>query len=258
MEYFILPAVALIVALLTFFSGFGLGTVLLPVFTIFFPIPIAITMTAIIHFFNNFFKFYLVGKNTNWKIVITFGMPALLAAFIGAAVFVSLSQISFIGRYELFGKVHLIEPLKLILGVLLLIFVTLELKTESLNLQLKKKHLIIGGLLSGFFGGLSGFQGVFRSMFLINCNLTKEEFIASGVVISCLVDLARIPIYSFSSYGVLIKNNFLLLLITMIAAFIGAYLGNIFLKKTTIQLLKIIIAIFIYVISIFLIMGFIA
>lgn len=257
MEYFTLPAIALIASLLTFFSGFGLGILLLPVFSIFFSIPIAVTMTAIIHFFNNFFKFFLVGKNTNWKIVISFGVPALFAAFIGAFVFLGISQLSSIGQYEFFGKTYSFEPLKLIVGILLLIFATLELKTESLNLHLKKKHLIFGGILSGFFGGLSGFQGVFRSMFLINCNLSKEEFIASGVVIACLVDLARIPTYSFLLQEGLIRRNFFLLIIAMIAAFVGSYLGNIFLKKTTVQLLKISIAIFIYIISISLMAGLI-
>lgn len=256
MEYFILPFVGLIAAFLTFFSGFGLGTLLLPVFSIFFPIPIAMTMTAIIHFLNNVFKFFLVRKNTDWSIVIHFGIPALIAAFIGSIIFIGVSHTSSIIQYKFFGKMYYIDPLKLMIGFLLIIFATVELKIESLDMLFKKKHLILGGILSGFFGGLSGFQGVFRSLFLINCNLTKEAFIASGVVIACLVDAARIPIYGFSLHQEMIRNN-LLLILMMIATFMGSYLGNIFLKKTTIQLLKLIIAVFIYIISIGLILGLI-
>ena len=44
--------------------------------------------------------------------------------------------------------------------------------------------LAAGGLLSGFLGGLSGHQGALRSAFLIKCGLSKEVFIASGVVIA--------------------------------------------------------------------------
>jgi len=37
-------------------SGFGLGTLLLPVFALFFPLPVAIAATALVHLANNFFK----------------------------------------------------------------------------------------------------------------------------------------------------------------------------------------------------------
>ncbi|MDP3981751.1 MAG: sulfite exporter TauE/SafE family protein, partial [Chlamydiota bacterium] len=41
--------VALIASGLTLFLGFGLGTILTPVFAIFFPVPVAIGATAIVH-----------------------------------------------------------------------------------------------------------------------------------------------------------------------------------------------------------------
>ena len=40
MEYIIICLAALIASALTFFSGFGLGTILMPVFAIFFPVEI--------------------------------------------------------------------------------------------------------------------------------------------------------------------------------------------------------------------------
>lgn len=44
--------------------------------------------------------------------------------------------------------------------------------------------LPLGGLLSGFFGGLSGNQGALRSAFLLKAGLSKEAFIATGTVSS--------------------------------------------------------------------------
>ncbi len=41
MEYVIIPLAALTVSCLTLFSGFGLGTLLMPVFALFFPIETA-------------------------------------------------------------------------------------------------------------------------------------------------------------------------------------------------------------------------
>lgn len=53
MEYIIVCIVALLGSGLTLFSGFGLGTILVPVFALFFPIDLAIALTAIVHFLNN-------------------------------------------------------------------------------------------------------------------------------------------------------------------------------------------------------------
>ena len=43
---------ALLASGLTFFSGFGLGTLLLPAFAPFFPVDRAIALTAAVHFLN--------------------------------------------------------------------------------------------------------------------------------------------------------------------------------------------------------------
>lgn len=62
MEIFILLLAALFVAILTFFSGFGLGTILTPLFMIFSQVDLAIALIGVVHFFNNVFKLILVGK----------------------------------------------------------------------------------------------------------------------------------------------------------------------------------------------------
>ena len=68
-ELILVGLVSLFASFLTFFSGFGLGTLLLPVFAIFFPIETAITLTAIVHFFNNIFKTTLTYKDINFEIL---------------------------------------------------------------------------------------------------------------------------------------------------------------------------------------------
>lgn len=56
MDYLIISAVAFVVSGVTLFSGFGLGTVLMPTFALFFPLPVAIAATAVVHLANNVFK----------------------------------------------------------------------------------------------------------------------------------------------------------------------------------------------------------
>ena len=51
--YILVSLTALIAAGLTLYSGFGLGTMLLPVFALFFPVEMAVVATALVHGANN-------------------------------------------------------------------------------------------------------------------------------------------------------------------------------------------------------------
>ena len=55
MEIVIISLITFFAAVLTFFSGFGLGTILTPVMMVFFPVEVAIAFTGIVHFSNNIF-----------------------------------------------------------------------------------------------------------------------------------------------------------------------------------------------------------
>lgn len=89
--------------------------------------------------------------------------------------------------------------------------------------------------MSGFFCGLSGNQGALRSMFLLRSGLTKESFIATGILIACVVDITRLSIYSnrLSAVNIHEHNHLTALIAAVIAAFAGAYTGSKLLKKIT-------------------------
>jgi len=57
----IVALVALVAAALTLFSGFGLGSLLLPAFALFFDLDVAIAATAVVHLLNNLFKTGMLG-----------------------------------------------------------------------------------------------------------------------------------------------------------------------------------------------------
>ena len=65
METILICLVAFIAAALTLFSGFGLGTILMPVVAIFFPVPIAVAVTAIVHLLSSLFKLALLWRRVN-------------------------------------------------------------------------------------------------------------------------------------------------------------------------------------------------
>lgn len=108
----------------------------------------------------------------------------------------------------------------------------------------------IGGILSGFFGGLSGNQGALRSAFLIRSGLSKEVFIATTVVISCLVDFTRLSVYATKLSLTDINNNLTLISCATLAAITGAFTGNKLLKKVTLKFVQTVVAIMLIIISI--------
>lgn len=249
MEIIIISITAFLVAILTFFSGFGLGTILTPIFMIFFPVDLAIGLTGIVHFFNNIFKLILVGKNADKTVLLRFGVPAVLAAILGSWLLVNISDLEPLFSYEMFGKTFEVFPVKFIISILLIIFASIDLIPYFNKLQFGKEKLPIGGVLSGFFGGLSGNQGALRSAFLIKAGLTKEAFVGTAVVVSTFVDFTRLSIYAtrFSKAGLI--DNLTLVICATLSAIIGAYIGNKLLKKVTLHFLQIAVAIMLIFIS---------
>lgn len=246
MEFLIICISAVVASFLTLFSGFGLGTLLMPVFAIFFPVNVAIALTAIVHLFNNLFKLALLGKYANRTIVFRFGLPAIGATFLGAWTLLYLSELRHLVTYQIAGHSFQITPVKLIVSILMVFFALLELIPRFEKISFKKKYLPLGGVMSGFFGGLSGHQGALRSAFLIKAGLSKEGFIGTGVVIACIVDITRISIYSSQLLFTGISDNSILLLAAVISAFIGAFIGNRLVKKITMRVIQIIVSVMLF------------
>lgn len=255
MTYFVITLVAFVSSGLTFFSGFGLGTILLPVFTIFFPVEIAIGLTAIVHFLNNFFKLFLVGSRADWKTVWRFATPAIPFAWLGAYILTQIGEQPSLADYQLFGKSYEILPLKLCISFLMIGFALMEIIPSAKNWTVDPKYLSIGGMLSGFFGGLSGHQGALRSAFLARAGLNKESFIGTGVVIACCVDVTRLRVYGIKISKAFISTHMLLLITACSAAFIGAFVGNQWLKKTSIDLIQKIVAILLFIMALLIGLG---
>ena len=260
-EYIIIIPVAFGAALLTFFSGFGLGTILMPVFAIFFPVEIAIALTAIVHLLNNLFKATLIWKEINWKVVLWFALPAAAAAFGGAMLLNLLAGETGILTYEIGGRTMEVTILKLIIAVLLIIFAVMEIHKRLEQIRLNRKFLPLGGLLSGFFGGLSGHQGALRSMFLLRAGLGKEGFIATGIMAAIVIDISRLSVYGTSFFAkhfrTLGEDSVMLLVAASLAAFAGSWFGRRVLRKITFRGVQLTVGILILVLALLMAAGII-
>jgi uncharacterized protein len=248
-ETLVVCAVALVASGLTFFSGFGLGTLLLPAFAVFFPAQVAVALTAVVHLLNNLFKLLLVGRRADWKVAARFGLPAVVAAFAGARVLVWLSNLRPLARYAFFGRTLHVTPLKLAIGVLMLGFAAVEVWPRFKRAGLAPRYLAVGGAVTGFFGGVSGHQGALRSAFLVRVGLEKDSFIATGVVIAAGVDLVRLAVYSETFLAAGIGRHGSLLVAAVGAAFSGALIGNRLLGKVTLRSIEATVAVMLALIA---------
>jgi uncharacterized membrane protein YfcA len=247
MELYIIIASSLAASLLTFFSGFGLGTIMLPVFALFFDLQLAIALTGVVHFLNNLFKWILTHKHIDWPIAWQFGIPAFLAAIPGAWLLALLGEQAAVYRYNWQGHTYEILPVKLTIAGLLVVFALMELIPRLQQVRPGKYSLLIGGLLSGFFGGLSGHQGALRSAFLVKLRLSKESFVATGVIIACLVDISRLSMYAEQLSAEALLSSSHILVAACLAAFAGALAGNLLLRKVSIGFLQVLVAILLMV-----------
>lgn len=237
MDMLVIAAVAALASALTLYSGFGLGTILLPAFALFFPAPVAVATTGVVHLLNNLFKGTLLRKRTDWPTVLKFGVPAIPAAIIGAWLLAWLGDTPRLFEWSAFSQRLGPTGAGLTIGLLMICFAALELQRWFQELRAPPHLMPLGGALTGFFGGLTGQQGAFRSMFLLRSGLAADRFIATGVMIAVLVDVARLSTYaaSFTTTGLSpAGREVLLVVVGTLSAFGGAYVATRRLDKITI------------------------
>ena len=260
MIYLIICTVALVVSGLTLFSGFGLGTLLMPAFAVFFPVEVAVGTTAIVHLANNIFKLVLVGRKADIKIVLKFAIPASITAVVGALLLNYFSNVQPIAEYTFAGRTFTITIVKLVIAILIAAFAILELNPQFEKLAFDTKYIPLGGAFSGFFGGLSGQQGALRSAFLIRTGLKKESFIGTSVISAVVVDVARLSIYGitfFSKNFAILQNRlgFGLITAAILVAFLGSFVGSRLIKKITMRAIQRIVGVMLLLLAVALGVG---
>lgn len=238
--YLLVAVAALIAAGLTLYSGFGLGTLLLPVFALFYPVEVAVAATAVVHGANNVFKVLLVGQYADRGVVLRFGVTAIISAMVGALLLGALAGLDMSLDWRIAGLSGSTTPLKLTMGALMLLFAAFELAPRFRRLQFDRKYLPLGGVLSGFFGGLSGHQGALRAAFLVKSGLGTEGFVGTSSVIGLMVDVVRLATYAALILWAgdrieLPEGSAPLVMTGVVAAFTGVLIGKRYLHKVTMR-----------------------
>jgi uncharacterized membrane protein YfcA len=114
--------------------------------------------------------------------------------------------------------------LTIVLASLLVLAGSAELARRRVPLPETRVWRLLGGVLSGLFGGLVGNQGGIRAAALLGFQLRPRQLVATATAAALLVDAARVPIY-FVTAGPVIADATRLWIVASVGDTIGTFLG---------------------------------
>src|SRR3989344_2479572 len=229
MEIFLISLLTLFASFVGTMAGFGSSTIMLPIMLFFIPYPIALLFIGIIHFFDDLWEIILFRQGVNWKLLLSFGVPGVIASSLGAKLAVSEPQTILIR----------------LLGVLLLFYVFLITAKPKFKIPQTRISAGLGGTLSGLIAGTFGIGGPVRAMFLSAFNLPKETYLFTSGAIAIFIDPARLATYILGGTklsGILFWGLFIFVPIT----FIGSRVAKMFVDKIPQKKFRNVIAVFLF------------
>jgi uncharacterized membrane protein YfcA len=190
-------------------AGFGIGSVLTPIFAARFGIRLAVAATSIPHVIGTSVRFWLLRGHVDRRTFLSFGMTSAAGGLLGALLHESASN----------------RALSIVFGSLLLLVAGSELTGFMKRVRFGRRAAWIAGAASGMFGGLVGNQGGIRSAALLAFDLDKTRFVETATAIGLIVDAARMPVYFLTEGADLIRIAPLVAL-SVIAVVIGTLIGS--------------------------------
>lgn len=232
MEIFLISLLTLLASFIGTLTGFGLSTIMLPIFVLFYPLAQSLLIVGIIHFFSDLWKIILFKQGFDKKLVLYFGIPGIIAGVIGASIVLSLPQ----------------TLLSQTLGVFLITYSLFAITHPDYKISDGPPLMIAGGTLSGLTTGIFGIGGPIRTIFLAGLNLSKNTFVFTSGLLGLLTDSGRLLTYYLG--GIRIEETLISGLIFFIpASLVGAKVAKLTIDKTTQKNFKKIILTFLLLIG---------
>lgn len=136
-----------------------------------------------------------------------------------------------------------------VIGITLLLYVALFFIRPSFVLPQSLITLCAGGFISGFFAGILGIHGAIRGATLATFDISKATYMSTIGIIGIMVDIIRLAGYLSMDF----RMPLLLTISTpiyIIISFLGAFIGQTWLKKIPYQRFRLIIVIAIGLVAI--------
>lgn len=228
----VLAAVAFIAGGTATITGFGIGSLLTPLLAARLGTQLAVAAVGVPHAAGTALRAARLRHAIDWPVLWRFGIPSAAGGLAGALWQAELSN----------------QILTRVLGALLMLAGISGLANLAVRVQLGGPWAMIGGLLSGFFGGLVGNQGGIRSAALMGMSLPPERFVATATASALLVDAVRLPIYLYHTGERLLDFGGLILLAT-IGVLAGTLYGERVLRQLPETMFRRILSIFLVVLG---------
>ena len=219
-------------------TGFGTSTLMVPILSLFLPIPVTLLFVGMIHWFGNIWKMLFFKSGFNWKLILLFGVPGIIVSFFAAILPLALQE----------------TLLQQLLGLFLVAYVSYLFYKPKWEISASTSNALLGGSLSGFFAGIFGVGGAIRGTFLTAFDLKKSVYIFTSGVIGFLIDTSRISQYFLG--GTRLNTNLTLALAFCIpVSLIGAYIAKRLIDKTPQKSFRTFIAIALLLVGIRYLLG---
>jgi uncharacterized protein len=189
-------------------SGFGIGSLLTPLLMLSMPTAHAVAVTAIPHAWATAIRWLRLRSDVDLPTFKQFGIASAVGGLAGATLQSRLES----------------PTLTIVLASLLVVAGSTELAERPVPLPQTRFWRLVGGTLSGLFGGLVGNQGGIRAAALLGFRLPPRRLVATATAAALLVDVARLPIYLLTA-GPAIAGARRLWIVASVGATIGTFLG---------------------------------
>ncbi|HEV8267161.1 MAG TPA: sulfite exporter TauE/SafE family protein [Thermoanaerobaculia bacterium] len=210
----LIAAAGVIAGAIASLAGFGIGSVLTPVFALSHGTKLAVAAVSIPHVAGTALRFLRLKEHVDRRVFLGFGLMSLAGGLTGALL-----------------NTRLANPALTAVFAGLLVFSGLSgLTGLAKKLRFHGAAAWAAGGLSGFFGGLVGNQGGIRSASMLGFEISKEAFVATATAVALLVDGARMPVY-LATQGREILGMWPLVAVATGGVLLGTLLGGRLLRR---------------------------
>ena len=188
-------------------AGFGIGSLLTPVFVTQVATQIAVAAVSIPHVVGTAARLWLLRGQIDRQLLVKFGLTSAAGGLTGALLQARTSS----------------AGLTIVFGSLLLFVAASELTGLSKRMRFRGAAAWIAGALSGLLGGLVGNQGGIRSAAMLGVDVPRQAFVGTATAVALIVDGARLPVYLATT-----RSELLAMWPTIVLATAGVVCGTVF------------------------------
>ncbi len=203
----LVTVVAVIAGAVAAVTGFGVGSLLTPAFTLETSTKVAVGATAIPHFVGTGQRYWKLRHHVDRRILAGFGIASAMGGLAGALLGTRFSS----------------RGLAVVFGTLLIVAGMSEFTGWIERVRWGRRAAWIAGAVSGALGGLVGNQGGIRTAAMLGFEVPKESFVATATAIALFVDGARLPVYLATQWREIVAIWPL-----VVAATVGVVIGTAF------------------------------